>query len=102
MYVMHAGWPMLDEMVGLLHAHPSIYVDVGVIGWSLPRLEFHRHLRRLVECGFGDRIMFGSDQMVWPEVIGRSIAAVDAADFLTPEQKLEVFYGNAVRFLRLE
>jgi hypothetical protein len=33
--------------------------------------------------------MFGSDQMVWAEVIGRSIAAVDAADFLMPEQKLE-------------
>jgi hypothetical protein len=102
LYVMHAGWPMLDEMVGLLYAHPQVYVEVGAIAWSLPRPEFHRHLRRLVEGGFAGRVMFGTDQMVWPEVIGPSIEAVASAGFLTPEQKKDIFYGNAARFLRLE
>jgi predicted TIM-barrel fold metal-dependent hydrolase len=102
LYVMHAGWPMLDDMIGLLYAHPRVYVDLGVIAWSQPRPEFHRHLRRLVEAGFADRIMFGSDQMVWPEVIGPSIEAIESADFLTPDQKRDIFYRNAARFLRLE
>jgi hypothetical protein len=25
LYVMHAGWPFLDEMMELLHAYPSVY-----------------------------------------------------------------------------
>src|SRR3989442_15480416 len=37
LYVMHAGWPMLDEMLALLYAHPQVYVDLGVISWILPR-----------------------------------------------------------------
>lgn len=59
LYVMHAGWPFLDEMIGLLYMHPQVYIDVAVINWVLPRKEFHRYLRRLVEAGFGDRIMYG-------------------------------------------
>jgi len=100
--VMHAGWPMLDQMVGLMWAHPQVYVDTGVIDWAIPRKEFHAYLRRLVEAGFGKRIMFGSDQMVWPETIGMAIEGIESATFLTPEQKRDIFYNNAVRFLRLD
>ena len=102
LYVMHAGWPMFDEMIALLWAHPQVYVDVGVIDWALPRPEFHSYLRRLVEAGFGKRIMFGSDQMVWPDVIGRAIEGIESAAFLSEEQKRDIFYNNAVRFFRLD
>ena len=68
-YVMHAGWPMLDDTIALLYTHPQVYLGVGVISYVLPRAEFHRYLRRIVEAGFGNRIMFGSDQMIWPETI---------------------------------
>lgn len=101
LYVMHAGWPFLDEMIGLLHAHPQVYVDVAVIDWALPRTEFHRYLRRLVEAGFGDRIMYGSDQMNWPQSIEKSIEAIRAAPFLTEEEKRDILYENAARFLEL-
>ena len=82
LYVMHAGWPMIDRMIGLLYAHPQVYLDVGVINWTQPRAEFHRYLRRLVDAGYGKRIMFGSDQMVWPEAIGMAVEAIASADFL--------------------
>ena len=100
-YVMHAGWPMLDEMVGLMWAHPQVYVDTGVIDWALPRREFHSYLRRLVEAGFGKRIMFGSDQMVWPDAIGMAIEGIESAAFLTEEQKRDILYGNAAEFFGL-
>jgi predicted TIM-barrel fold metal-dependent hydrolase len=45
--------------------------------------------------------MFGSDQMVWPDLIGDTIEAVESATFLSPEQKRAIFYDNAARFLRL-
>ena len=102
LYVMHAGWPMLDQMVALMWAHPQVYVDVAVIDWALPRKEFHSYLQRLVEAGFGDRLMFGSDQMVWPDAIGRAIEGIESAAFLTQQQKRNILYNNAARFLRLD
>jgi len=101
LYVMHAGWPMFDEMIALLWAHPQVYVDVAVIDWALPRAEFHSYLRRLVEAGFGKRIMFGSDQMVWPDVIGPAIEGIESAAFLSEERKRDILYNNAVTFFRL-
>lgn len=102
LYVMHAGWPMLDQMIALMWAHPQVYVDIAVINWAVPRAEFHSYLRRLVDAGFGQRIMFGSDQMVWPDAIGRAVEGVESAAFLSEQQKRDIFYNNAVRFLRLE
>ena len=69
-YIMHGGYPFLEETIALLHAHPQVYVDLAGIDWQIPRQEFHDHLRRLVQAGFGKRIMFGTDQMIWPESIG--------------------------------
>jgi hypothetical protein len=46
--------------------------------------------------------MFGSDQMVWPEAIGMAIEGIQSANFLTEEQKLDIFHDNAVRFFRLD
>jgi len=101
LYVMHAGWPMSDQMIALLYAHPQVYVDIAVIDWAIPRKEFHQYLRRLVEAGFSKRIMFGSDQMVWPGAIDIAIDGINSADFLSEEQKRDILYNNAARFLRL-
>ena len=99
--VMHAGWPMLDQMVALLYAHPGVYVDVGVLQQTalVPRAAYYRHLRGLVEAGFGKRIMFGSDSPAGS--VGRGIDAILVADFLSAEQKTDILCGNAMRFLRL-
>jgi uncharacterized protein len=101
-YVMHAGWPMLNEMISLLMFYPQVYVEVAGIDWLLPRKEFHRYLRGLVEAGFGKRIMFGSDASMWPQVIGIGIEAIESADFLTEAQKRDILYNNAAHFLRLD
>jgi uncharacterized protein len=102
LYIMHAAWPMLDQMIGLLYAHPQVYVDVSLIDWYIPRKEFHFYLRRLVEAGFEKRIMFGSDQTLWPEALAVAIEGVESADFLSAPQKRDIFFNNAARFLRLD
>ena len=76
-------------------------MDIAVLDWFLPRKEFHAYLERLVDAGFEKRIMFGSDQMIWPDAIPVAIAGVESADFLTARQKRDIFYNNAARFLRL-
>jgi hypothetical protein len=40
--------------------------------------------------------------MYWPEAIGMAVDAVDSATFLTPAQKRDIYYNNAVRFFRLK
>jgi len=100
-FVMHAGWPMIDDMLAVMWAHRQVYVEVGVIVWALPRAEFYRYLQRLVDAGFGDRVMFGSDQMVWPGLIEHSIRVIEEAPVLSAAQKRDILYNNAARFLRL-
>ena len=85
-----------------MHMYPQVYADLGAIDWLRPREEFHEHLRALVLSGLGKRLMFGSDQMVWPEGIGMAIEGIESASFLTEEQKRDIFYNNAVKFFRLE
>jgi hypothetical protein len=100
-YIMHAGFPMLDDLLAVLYTHPQVHVDVGVIVFTQPRAAFYRYLRGIVEAGFAKRVMFGSDQMVWPGVIERSIAVIEEAPFLSEAAKRDILYHNAARFLRL-
>ena len=100
-YIMHAGYPMIDDLLAVLYAHPQVYVDVGIIVYNQPRVAFYRYLRAIVDAGFSDRVLFGSDQMVWPAAIERAIVTIDEAPFLTRSQKRAIFYNNAARFLRL-
>jgi predicted TIM-barrel fold metal-dependent hydrolase len=99
--LMHAGWPMLDDLLAVMWTHPQVYVDVGIISYALPRAGFHDYLRRIVEAGFGKRVMFGSDQMVWPETLEAAIQSIEQASFLTQVQRRDILYNNAARFLRL-
>ena len=100
-YIMHAGWPMIDDLLAVLFAHPQVYIDIGIICYMTPRKEFHNYLRRIVEAGFSKRIMFGSDYIIWPETLDIAINSIESADFLSDEQKRDIFYNNAARFLRL-
>ena len=61
--VMHYASPLIDEMIAMLGDYPQLYVDIGGIQWFYPRPYFHEQLRRLIDAGFGKRVMFGSDQM---------------------------------------
>ena len=101
LYVMHYASPLVDEMIAMMFTHPNLYVDVACNDWLNPRAQFHDHLKRMVDAGFGKRIMFGSDQMLWPQTIGEAVAAIEQAPFLSAEQKRDIFYNNAARFLRL-
>lgn len=100
-YVMHAGMPLTDEMIAILYSHPQVYVDISADNVGVNRAEFWVHLRRLVEAGYGKRIMFGSDQMVWPQAIEVAVDSITTAPFLSEEQKRDILYNNAARFLRL-
>lgn len=100
-FAMHMGDPWLTDTLAMLFMYPELYLDLSVKSWVYPRPVFHRYLKALVDDGYDKRLMFGSDQSYWPEAIGTAIEAVESADFLTDEQKADIFYNNAARFFRI-
>ncbi|WP_228853455.1 amidohydrolase family protein [Aegicerativicinus sediminis] len=92
LYIMHGGWPYVEDVKALLYAHANVYVDIAVINWILPKEELYSYIKSLITAGFGDRIMFGTDQMVWPDTIDVAIETVNSAEFLTQKQKKLIFF----------
>ena len=101
LWVMHFGSPFVDEMIAMLFSHPQLHVDVAANDWGFPRAQFYGQLERMVDAGFAKRILWGSDQMIWPGAIPVAIETIEQAPFLTEEQKRDILYHNAARFLRL-
>ena len=87
---------MLDDMLAVLWHHPNVYVELGHLQIAISRAEYYFYLKRLVDAGFGDRVMFGSDNEY-----EEGIQAILTAEFLTEGQKRDILYNNASRFLRL-
>lgn len=100
-YIMHAGYPLREDLQALLFTHPQVYVELSMAVNVEARPAFYRFLRELVDAGYADRIMFGSDQMVWPGLIDAGVRSIEGAPFLTAQQKRDILYNNAARFLRL-
>ena len=102
LYVENSWYPYRGEMIAMMYHYPQLYADVSTITWVIPRAAFYDYLETFVRAGLEKRLLFGSDQMRWPEKIGKGIEAIEEAPFLTKEHKRDILYNNAVRFLRLE
>jgi predicted TIM-barrel fold metal-dependent hydrolase len=100
--VMHAGGFFPERALMLMTMYPHIYADIGALSWTPiagDLLEpFLKEAKRRRLLG---RVMFGSDQMRWPEGIALAIDRVNRLDFLTVEEKEDIFYDNAAKFLGL-
>jgi uncharacterized protein len=101
LYLMHAGENFFENTLRMMDGYPNLYADLGVELWLHPLTKDYgtRFLRSAKEYGFLDRVLFGSDQMVWPEAISSSIDFLNAMDFLTNDEKEMILYRNAKKFL---
>lgn len=104
LYLMHAGDSFHENALRLMAYYPNLYTDIAVLLWVEPRSQRYakEFLRNAKQAGYLDRVMFGSDQMFWPDAIERSINYLNSLEFLTEEDKRGIFYHNAARFLRLD
>jgi len=64
-WVQHAGYPLIDELLALMGANAYVYCDISGMIWSYPLDEIHAYIKRIVQAGFGKRIMYGTDFMVY-------------------------------------
>lgn len=98
--IQHMATGFQDELKMMLWTYPQLYVELsGPITWSS---DFHSDLKDLVDAGLENRILFGVDALIWPELLDRSIAIIEEAEFLSEAQKRKILFENAVRFLQLD
>lgn len=95
-WIMHAGAPYLNGTLEILREYPQVYADISVLANPdiIDNKEFHAYLKSLMEAGFENRLMFGSDN----GDLGKMIDAVNELDFLTSKQKEKIFFRNAETF----
>ena len=78
-WVQHAGYPFIDEMIAVMGWNAYVFLDLSGFIWSYPLEEIHATIRRLVQAGFGKRIMYGTDYIFWPRMIEASIGVIQNA-----------------------
>ena len=66
---------------------------------SIPAVQpvANKDLKRMAS-GFGKRILYGTDLMVWPDLFETSVGVIQNANYLSYEQKRDIFFNNAIRF----
>ena len=104
-YLMHNGGEEWHEhALRLMAYYPQLYTDIAVMLWVEPNTQrtVTDFLRNAQHAGYLDRVMFGSDQMTWPYAVSKSIEFLNSLEFLTEEEKEDIFYNNAARFLKLD
>lgn len=90
--------PFDAETFALLRDYPMVSLDMTILNSVAPAEAHERELRRLIDAGYGDRIMFGTDGQPAGPILHR----LEAIAWLSAEQRRAILYDNAARFLRLD
>ena len=101
-FVMHAGYPMKDRMMALMAAHPQVYAEFGFLTAGYRDEDIWPYIKAFVDAGFEDRILYGTDQMVWPDLVDIAIGRVRNTRWLSDPVKRKFLYANAAHFLRTD
>ena len=101
---MHSGENWYEHALRLMAYYPQLYADLGAVLWVEP-LDQHyatTFLKAARQSGYLNRVMFGTDQMKWPYATEKAIHFLNSLSFLTKQDKENIFYNNAARFLRIQ
>ena len=103
-YIMHAGEDWYEHALRLMAFYPQLYTDIAVLLWVEPLTQDYvtQFLKAAKHAGYLNRVMFGSDQMIWAEAIEKSIQFLNSLTFLTKKDKEDILYNNAATFLKLK
>jgi uncharacterized protein len=90
--------PFNREIDALLRDYRSVYFDMSILNSDAPAETHAAELKRWIDAGFGDRLVFGSDNRPVAPILRR----LERIAWLTPAQRRAILYDNAARFLRLD
>lgn len=97
-WIMHAGAPFLDDTIAIMKYYSNVYADISAINnpYIFPPSDFNGIMKRLIDSGLEDKLMFGSDN----GNIELAIQSVENLAFLSRTQKEKIFYENAEIFFK--
>jgi predicted TIM-barrel fold metal-dependent hydrolase len=85
----------------MLFAYENVYLDTAIVNWILGKQLFNPMLEEAVDTVGSDRILFGTDQMVWPQMITPAVESIRDAPFLSDQEKRNILGENARRLLKI-
>jgi hypothetical protein len=97
-WIMHSGAPFIEDTIAIMKYYDNVYMDISALNnpYIFPEAEFHFVMKRFIDSGLGDRMMFGSDN----GPIDQIIANINNIPFLDQNQKEGIFYKNAETFFK--
>jgi predicted TIM-barrel fold metal-dependent hydrolase len=90
--------PFTTEIEALLKDYATVYFDMRIFNSVAPAEAHEAELKRRIDAGFGDRVMFASDTTPARPILRR----LENIAWLTDKQRRAILYDNAARFLRLD
>lgn len=97
-YLMHFSGQYSDEAIQLMKDYDQIYCEISATSLFAPKIFWEGKVKRLYEEGLGDRLMFASD---YTGQIREHIEVIFSLDWLSENQKRDIMYNTAARFLGL-
>ena len=97
-YLMHLPGRYFNECIEVMKKYEQIYCEITAVSMFAPKERWEPKVKKLFDEGLGDRLMFGSDYV---GTIRKNIEIIYNLDWLLEEQKRNVYYNNAAKFLDL-
>lgn len=104
LWIQHVGsgrgdyGPYWEETLALLRDYPNVHLDLSITNSVMPIGQYEAALAKLIGAGFGDRIMFGSDNLPIAPILER----LRSFGWLREEQRRAILHDNAARFFGLD
>ncbi|MEP7251959.1 MAG: amidohydrolase family protein [Ginsengibacter sp.] len=102
---MHAGAEEWHEhALRLMAYYPQLYTNVAVMLWVEPNTQrtIKDFLRNAKETAYLNKVMFGSDQMIWSYAIQKSIGLSEQPHLYYKKYKEDILCNNAATFLKIK
>ena len=97
-YLMHYPGRYYKECIEVMKKYPQVYCEISAVSMFAPKERWEPRVKRLYDEGLGDRLMFGSDYV---GTIRKNIEIIYNIEWLTDQQKRDIYYNNAAKFLNL-
>lgn len=98
LYLMHYGGGYSEQSLELMKLYPQIYCEISAVSMFAPKKVWEPRVKKLFDEGLGDRLMFASDYF---GTVRKNIEIIFELEWLTEQQKRDIYYNNAARFLNL-
>lgn len=99
----HKDFDFIDDVIEMMRMYDNFYVDLGYTLWlnrSSKKIS-ESFIKRAIDEGLENKILYGSDEMIWPDAVTASVNYIKQADYLSDTIKKKILYWNATNFLKL-